>query len=47
MGAEGDRAGLPEEFGWSRNWRNWDGQYQGAGAYRTVDNGILTYDSGL
>lgn len=42
---EGDTAGLPEEFGWSRNWGNWNGQYQGPGAYRTLENGILTYDS--
>jgi hypothetical protein len=29
---------------WDRNWGNWQGQYQGA-AYRTLENGILTYDS--
>ena len=29
---------------WIRNWGNWQGQYQG-GAYRTLENGILTYDS--
>jgi hypothetical protein len=42
---EGETAGMPEEFGWSRNWGNWSGQYQGPGAYRTLENGILTYDS--
>jgi hypothetical protein len=36
---------MPEEFGWTRNWGNWHGQYQGPGAYRTLENGILTYDS--
>jgi len=41
---EGETAGLPEQFAWSRNWGNWDGQYQG-GAYRTLEDGILTYDS--
>jgi len=42
---EGETAGMPEECGWSRNWGNWDGQYQGPGAYRTLENAILTYDS--
>jgi hypothetical protein len=42
---EGETAGMPEEFGWTRNWGNWDGQFQGPGAYRTLENGILTYDS--
>jgi hypothetical protein len=36
---------MPEEFGWTRNWGNWHGQYQGPGAYRTLEDGILTYDS--
>ncbi len=42
---EGETASLPEQCGWSRHWGNWDGQYQGLGAYRTLENGILTYDS--
>jgi len=42
---EGETAGLPEEFGWTRVWGNWDGQYQGPGANRTLEDGILTYDS--
>jgi hypothetical protein len=42
---EGETAGLPDEFGWSRNWGNWDGHYQGGGAYPTLENGILTFDS--
>jgi hypothetical protein len=42
---EGETAGMPEEFGWTRNWGNWDGQFQGPGAYRTLEDGILTYDS--
>jgi hypothetical protein len=29
---------------WERNWGNWYGQYQG-GAYRTLKDGVLTYDS--
>jgi len=35
----------PENQGWTRSWGNWQGQYQGFGAYRTLENGILTYDS--
>ncbi len=35
----------PENQGWTRNWGNWDGQYQGPGACRTLENGVLTYDS--
>jgi hypothetical protein len=35
----------PENQGWTRVWGNWDGQYQGPGAHRTLENGILTYDS--
>jgi hypothetical protein len=42
---EGDTAGLPEEFGWSRNWGNWNGQYQGPGASPTLVDGILTFNS--
>lgn len=40
---EGDD--FPENQGWTRNWGNWDGQYQGPGAYRTLVDGILTCDS--
>ncbi|MEW6251637.1 MAG: hypothetical protein AB1716_13400 [Planctomycetota bacterium] len=40
---EGDD--LPENQGWTRVWGNWQGQYQGPGAYRTLENGVLTYDS--
>jgi len=29
---------------WLRNWGNWQGQFQG-GAYRTLEDGVLTYDS--
>ena len=36
---------LPENEGWNRSWGNDDGQYHGDGAYRTVENGILTMDS--
>ena len=43
---EADDGRLPEEVGpWKRNWGNWQGQYQGPGAYRTIKDGILTYDS--
>jgi hypothetical protein len=35
----------PENQGWTRSWGNWEGQYQGPGAYRTLENGTLTYDS--
>jgi hypothetical protein len=37
--------GYPEDNGWSRNWGNWQGQYQGTGALRSLDGGTLTYDS--
>jgi hypothetical protein len=40
---EGDD--FPENQGWTRVWGNWDGQYEGPGAIRTLENGILTYDS--
>jgi len=40
---EGDD--LPENQGWERNWGNWQGQYQGPGAVRTLANGVLSYDS--
>ena len=36
---------LPENEGWSRYWGNWDGPYEGDGAIRTVEDGILTIDS--
>jgi hypothetical protein len=29
---------------WVRSWGNWNGPHQG-GAYRTLENGVLTYDS--
>jgi hypothetical protein len=35
----------PENQAWTRVWGNWDGLYHGPGAYRTLENGILTYDS--
>jgi hypothetical protein len=35
----------PENQGWTRSWGNWNGQHQGPGAYRTLEDGILTYDS--
>jgi hypothetical protein len=38
---EGDD--FPDNQGWTRVWGK--GQYQGPGAYRTLENGILTYDS--
>jgi hypothetical protein len=40
---EGDD--LPENQGWTRYWGNHDGEYQGAGAVRTIQDGVLTYDS--
>ena len=36
---------LPENEGWTRNWGDWGGQYNGDGAIRTVEDGILTTDS--
>jgi len=36
---------FPENEGWTRVWGNWDGQYEGPGAIRTLEDGILTYDS--
>jgi hypothetical protein len=42
---EGATNGLPDQFGWERNWGNWHGQYQGDGANPTLENGILTFDS--
>ncbi len=46
---EGETAGLPEEFGWSRNWGNWDGQYQGPGDINLItgdENAGSVQDSG-
>ncbi|MEW6251636.1 MAG: hypothetical protein AB1716_13395 [Planctomycetota bacterium] len=40
---EGDD--LPEHQGWTRVWGNYQGVYHGFGAYRTLENGILTHDS--
>ena len=39
---EGDD--FPENQGWQRNYGNWDGPNQG-GAYRTLEDGLLTIDS--
>jgi len=36
---------LPENEGWTRYWGNQDGEYQGDGAIRTLDDGVLTMDS--
>ncbi|MBU0641457.1 MAG: hypothetical protein KKB50_21565, partial [Planctomycetes bacterium] len=36
---------LPEQEGWDRRWGNDQGAFQGDGAFRTVENGILTMDS--
>jgi len=36
---------LPENEGWTRYWGNWDGPYEGDGAIRTLQDGILTMDS--
>ncbi len=36
---------LPENEGWDRRWGNDDGPFHGDGAYRTLENGILTMDS--
>jgi hypothetical protein len=40
---EGDD--FPENQGWKRIWGNWQGPYQGPGAKRTLEGGVLTYDS--
>lgn len=40
---EGDD--FPESQGWTRMWGNWQGPYQGPGAHRTLEAGVLTYDS--
>ena len=36
---------LPENEGWTRYWGNNDGEYQGGGAVRTIEDGVLTMDS--
>jgi hypothetical protein len=36
---------LPENEGWNRSWGNNEGPFHGDGAYRTVEDGILTMDS--
>jgi len=36
---------LPENEGWTRYWGNQDGEYQGDGAIRTIEDGVLTIDS--
>lgn len=38
---------LPEDSGqgWHRVWGDWQGQHHGTGANRTIENGVLTYDS--
>ena len=36
---------FPENEGWTRYWGNWDGPYEGDGAIRTLQDGILTMDS--
>ena len=36
---------LPEDEGWERRWGNDDGAYEGDGAVRTIEDGILTMDS--
>ncbi len=40
---EGDD--FPENQGWERHWGNWDGPYEGDGAIRTLNDGVMTYDS--
>jgi len=36
---------LPEDEGWNRSWGNNDGPFHGDGAYRTIEDGVLTMDS--
>ncbi len=36
---------FPEQEGWTRIWGNWQGQFHGTGAVRTLHDGMLTYDS--
>jgi hypothetical protein len=40
---EGDN--WPESVGYERNWGDLQGQYHGSGAVRTLQDGVLTYDS--
>ncbi len=40
---EGDD--FPENQGWERHWGNWDGPYEGDGAIRTLNDGVMTIDS--
>jgi hypothetical protein len=40
-----DGSDWPEAAGYTRTWGNWQGPHQGAGANRTLENGVLTYDS--
>jgi hypothetical protein len=40
---EGDN--WPESVGYTRSWGNLQGLHQGDGAHRTLENGVLTYDS--
>jgi hypothetical protein len=40
---EGDN--WPEAVGYERNWGDLQGQYHGSGAVRTLEDGVLTYDS--
>jgi hypothetical protein len=35
----------PEAVGYERNWGDLQGQYHGSGAVRTLQDGVLTYDS--
>ena len=36
---------FPENEGWNRSWGNNEGPFHGDGAYRTVENGVLSMDS--
>ena len=36
---------LPENEGWTRYWGNQDDEYQGDGAIRTLEDGVLTIDT--
>lgn len=36
---------LPENEGWDRRWGNYNGSFQGEGAFRTVEDSVLTMDS--
>jgi hypothetical protein len=42
---EGDGGQWPESSGFERNWGDLHGQYDGPGAVRTIEDGVLTYDS--